>query len=126
MTLRDLPDLRALHDLGERLSGDVVTPDAEGWEAARQAWNLAVDQRPVAVAYPETADDIATIVRFAAEHGIRIAFNAGGHNAGPMDWAADTHPAEDRADACGQRGCRGAASAGRSRGPRLGARGSGR
>ena len=90
MTLRDLPDLRALHDLGERLSGDVVTPDAEGWEAARQAWNLAVDQRPVAVAYPETADDIATIVRFAAEHGIRIAFNAGGHNAGPLDWAADT------------------------------------
>ena len=90
MTLRDLPDLRALHHLGERLSGDVVTPDAEGWEAARQAWNLAVDQRPVAVAYPETADDVATIVRFAAEHGIRIAFNAGGHNAGPLDWAADT------------------------------------
>ena len=58
VALRDLPDLRALHDLGERLSGDVVTPDAEGWDAARQAWNLAVDQRPVAVVYPESADDV--------------------------------------------------------------------
>ena len=26
---------------------------------------------------------------FAAEHGLRIAFNAGGHNAGPIDWSRD-------------------------------------
>ena len=61
-----------------------------GWDAARQAWNLAVDQRPVAVVYPESADDVATTVRFAAERGLRIAFNAGGHNAGPIDWSRDT------------------------------------
>ena len=28
--------------------------------------------------------------RFAAEHGLRIAFNAGGHNAGPIDWTEPT------------------------------------
>jgi FAD/FMN-containing dehydrogenase len=90
MALRDLSDLHLLRDLGDRLAGDVVLPDAEGWEAARQPWNLAVDQRPVAVVYPESAEDVATTVRFAAERGIRVAFNAGGHNAGPLAWGSDT------------------------------------
>ena len=79
-----------LRDLGARLAGDVVLPDDEGWDAARHAWNLAVDQRPVAVAYPASAADVVEIVRFAAEHGTRIAFNAGGHNAGSIDWSSDT------------------------------------
>ncbi len=79
-----------LHDLDGRLEGDIVQPADGAWDVARQAWNLAVDQRPIAVVYPESADDVAHTVRFAAEHGIRIAFNAGGHNAGPIDWSRDT------------------------------------
>jgi hypothetical protein len=79
-----------LRDLVDRIAGDVVLPGEERWDAARQAWNLAVDQRPVAVVYPESADDAVAIVRFAAERGLRIAFNAGGHNAGPLDWSRDT------------------------------------
>ena len=71
-----------LADLGASLRGDVVLPGDGAWDTARQAWNLAVDQRPVAVVYPESADDVVAIVRIAAEHGLRIAFNAGGHNAG--------------------------------------------
>ncbi len=77
-------------DLGERLDGDVVSPDDVGWDTARQAWNLAVDQRPIAVVYPETAEDVVATVKFAMECGLRIAFNAGGHNAGPIDWSMDT------------------------------------
>ena len=79
-----------LRDLDERINGDVVAPGDEAWQAARQAWNLAADQRPVAVVYPESVDDVVATVRFAAEHGLRIAFNAGGHNAGPIDWSHDT------------------------------------
>jgi FAD/FMN-containing dehydrogenase len=79
-----------LQDLGRRIAGDVVLPGDETWAAARQAWNLAVDQRPVAVVFPESADDVASTVRLAAERGLRIAFNAGGHNAGPIDWGAET------------------------------------
>ena len=79
-----------LRELGDALAGDVVLPTDAGWDTARQAWNLAVDQRPVAVVYPETADDVAAIVRFAGDQGLRIAFNAGGHNAGPIDWSRDT------------------------------------
>jgi FAD/FMN-containing dehydrogenase len=80
-------DLRAL---GAALSGDVVLPDDEGWDPARQAWNLAVDQQPMAVVYPESADDVVATVDFAAGNALRIAFNAGGHNAGPIEWGEDT------------------------------------
>jgi FAD/FMN-containing dehydrogenase len=76
-------------ELSDRLDGDVTTPGDDPWETARQAWNLAVDQRPVAIVYPETADDVVATVLFAAERGIRVAFNAGGHNAGPIDWSKD-------------------------------------
>jgi FAD/FMN-containing dehydrogenase len=76
-------------ELGKALSGDVVLPDDESWEAARQSWNLAVDQRPVAVVLPESVEDVVATVRFARGHGLRIAFNAGGHNAGPIDWSSD-------------------------------------
>jgi FAD/FMN-containing dehydrogenase len=79
-----------LRKLGDRLDGDVVVSGDETWDTARQAWNLAVDQRPVAVVFPESADDVLATVLHAAEDGLRIAFNAGGHNAGPIDWSRDT------------------------------------
>ncbi len=79
-----------LDDLGDRLDGDVVKPGDEAWDGARQAWNLAVDQRPVAVVYPESQEDVVAAVTFAAKTGYRIAFNGGGHNAGPIDWSRDT------------------------------------
>ena len=78
-----------LRRLGDDLGGDVVLPGDDGWDTARQAWNLAVEQRPVAVVLPESADDVVATVVFAAENGLRIAFNAGGHNAGPIDWSRD-------------------------------------
>ena len=79
-----------LRELGDRLDGDVVMPGDETWDTARQAWNLAVDQRPVAVVYPESAEDVVATVLLAVERGLRIAFNAGGHNAGPIDWSKET------------------------------------
>ena len=85
-----MPDLGGLRELGDRLLGDVVLPGDDGWDVARQAWNLDVDQRPVAVVRPCSADDVAATVRHAADGGYRVAFNAGGHNAGPIAWDDDT------------------------------------
>ena len=34
-------------------------PGDQDWDEARQAWNLAVDQRPVAVVFATSADDVA-------------------------------------------------------------------
>jgi FAD/FMN-containing dehydrogenase len=80
-------------DLGAlcaRLAGAVVAPGDDGWDEARQAWNLAVDQRPAAVALPETADDVVAIVEFARAYGLRVAPQGTGHNAGPLGPLDDT------------------------------------
>jgi FAD/FMN-containing dehydrogenase len=79
-----------LLDLRPRLSGEVVLPGDPSWDIDRQAWNLAVDQRPIGIVWPGSADDVVATVRFAAEHGLRIAFNAGAHNTGTIPWADDT------------------------------------
>jgi UDP-N-acetylenolpyruvoylglucosamine reductase len=76
--------------LGARLAGDVVTPADAEWDEARRAWNLAVDQRPDAVALPESAEDVAEIVRHARDHGLRVAPQGTGHNADPIGDLAGT------------------------------------
>jgi len=81
-----------LRAFGRRISGDAILPGDETWDTARQARNLTVDQRPAAVVFPESAEDMVATVRFAAEHRLRVAFNAGGHNAGPIDWSTDALP----------------------------------
>jgi FAD/FMN-containing dehydrogenase len=57
------------------------------WDAARTAWNLAVDQRPGACAVPASADEAAAAVRAAADRGLRIVVQNTGHAAGriPID-----------------------------------------
>jgi hypothetical protein len=72
----DLSALRA------RVAGDIVLPGDGGWDAARLAWNLAVDQHPAMVALPETAADVAAVVAYAAEAGLRVAMQGTGHGAG--------------------------------------------
>jgi hypothetical protein len=68
--------------LGElSISGSVVRPGEADWDAARMSWNLAADQRPEAVVLVESADDIAKTVRFAAEHGLKVAAQGTGHGA---------------------------------------------
>jgi hypothetical protein len=76
---RNLPAaLRKLATLPVHLPGDA------GYDEARLAWNRAVDQRPAAVAVPQSAHDVSRLVRLATEHGLRIAPQSTGHNAGPL------------------------------------------
>jgi hypothetical protein len=63
---------------------DVRTPADPEWDAARQAWNLSVDQRPEAVAFPVSADEVVRVVDSARERGLRVAAQATGHGATPM------------------------------------------
>lgn len=80
----DRPSTGLVGDLRDRLAGKTVFPDDGGWDAARQAWNLSVDQRPVAVVFPDDADDVAAVVEVAHAHGLRVAAQGTGHSAGPM------------------------------------------
>lgn len=95
----DLAEVRSQHDdaartlrdelalLDERIAGRVHVPGAPGWDEARTAWNLAVDQRPAAVVIPEAIEDIVETVRAAKALGLAVAPQGTGHNAGPL--AAD-------------------------------------
>ena len=64
--------------------GNVHLPGDPGYDAARLPWNVAVDQRPAAVAFPRTAAEVGAVVRVAAEAGLRIAPQSTGHNAAPL------------------------------------------
>lgn len=74
----------ALALLDDRIAGRVHIPGDPGWDEARSAWNLAVDQRPVAVVVAGGVDDIAETVRAAKGLGLGVAPQATGHNAGPL------------------------------------------
>jgi FAD/FMN-containing dehydrogenase len=66
------------------LAGLIVRPGDDGWDEARQAWNLAADQQPAAVARPGTADDVIAIVAWARAAGLRVAAQGTGHAAASL------------------------------------------
>jgi FAD binding domain len=68
--------------LNGSFGGTVVSPGEQNWDQARAAWNLAADQRPAAVAFAESADDVVAAVNFARANGIGIAAQGTGHGAG--------------------------------------------
>ena len=70
--------------LGLSIRGRVATSSDPDWDEARQAWNLAADQQPEAVALVESADDVSKTVRFARENGLRVAGQGTGHGAVPL------------------------------------------
>jgi len=64
------------------IAGRIATPADSDWDQARQAWNLAADQNPEAVAFVESAGDVSAVIRFAAENDLRVTAQGSGH-AGP-------------------------------------------
>jgi hypothetical protein len=78
-----------LEALKSRLNGRLISPDDPHWDEARLAWNLSVDQRPAAVALPESADDVVAVVQTAREHGLRVAPQGTGHGASATGSLAD-------------------------------------
>ena len=89
MTASVTPSVKVRHQ-DHRLAGKVVLPGDDRFDQARLAWNLAVDQRPAAVAFPRSAADVAAAVGWAAERGLRVAAQGTGHNAGPLGPLGDT------------------------------------
>ena len=67
----------------------ILTPSDTCWDDARKAWNLAVDQRPAAIARPGSPADVVAAVEHARRHGLRVAAQ-GSHNAAPLGDLGDT------------------------------------
>ena len=68
--------------LGElKISGHVAEPGDGDWDQARAAWNLASDRQPAAVAFVQSAQDVARTIDFAARHGLKVTARGTGHGA---------------------------------------------
>ncbi len=86
----DNASVAGLHALRGSLTGQLVLPGDPEWDEARRAWNLAVDQRPFAVALVESVEDVVKVVEFARAHGLRIAPQGTGHGASALAVLDDT------------------------------------
>ena len=76
--------------LSEALTGTVVLPGDPGWDEARSAFNLLLDQHPAAVAFPADAEDVIAAVAYARDAGLRVAPQATAHNQGPLGGLENT------------------------------------
>lgn len=64
--------------------GAVHLPGDPAYEDVRWPWNLQVDARPAAVAYPAFPSEVADVVRAATGLGLRVAPQGTGHGAPPL------------------------------------------
>jgi FAD/FMN-containing dehydrogenase len=67
--------------LGRSFAGDIVAPDAPGYDDARRVWNAMFDRRPALVVRPTRVADVQAAVRFGRERDLEIAIRGGGHSA---------------------------------------------
>ena len=68
-------------DLEAAVRGAVHVPGDSTWDDARTAWNLAIDQHPLAVVEVVDADDVAAAVRCARRLGLPVVAQSTGHAA---------------------------------------------
>lgn len=69
-----------LSGLASQLAGELVVPDAPGYDNARRVWNGAVDKLPVAIAYCLGPDDVCRALEAARAAGLKVSVRGGGHN----------------------------------------------
>ena len=66
--------------LAATLTGTLLAPSDEGYNAARRVHNGLIDRRPALIARCADTDDIAAAVRHARDAGLEISVRGGGHN----------------------------------------------
>jgi hypothetical protein len=71
-------------ELRARFPDAVVLPGDDRWDAARMAFNVLVDQEPVAVARPASAAEAAQVVAAAADLGLQVNAQGSSHNPAPL------------------------------------------
>ena len=72
-------DENRLGALEKSLSGELLRPDAAGYDEARQIYNGLFDKRPALIARPRDAVDVAALIVFAREGDLEISIRGGGH-----------------------------------------------
>lgn len=85
MVSEPVPEAASGADVLRGLCGGAVhLPGDVAFDEVRLPWNLQVDVRPAAVAYPAFPSEVADVVRAAASVGLRVAPQGTGHGAPPL------------------------------------------
>lgn len=72
------------------MSTDLLTSVDPRWDASRGAFNVLLDQQPAGIALPQSAAEVAEIVRAAAADGKRVSAQRTGHSAAPLGSLEET------------------------------------
>ena len=75
------PDTTWIAKLRTDVTGRVVTPDDQDYDAVRQVFLGDIDERPAAVVRVANALDVSRAVAAARETGLDLAVRSGGHSA---------------------------------------------
>jgi FAD/FMN-containing dehydrogenase len=74
-------DAATLDSLRAGFRGPLLLPTDPEYDDARQIWNAMIDRRPAVIARCTGTADVVAAVRFARQHGLRVAVRGGGHSA---------------------------------------------
>jgi FAD/FMN-containing dehydrogenase len=70
----------AIPQLRDAFTGRVIGPGDETYDMARAVFYGGFDRRPAVIIRPTNADEVARVVRLAAETGLELAVRSGGHS----------------------------------------------
>jgi FAD/FMN-containing dehydrogenase len=70
----------ALRDFRASLHGEVILPDDDGYDSARQVWNGMIDKYPAMIIRCATRADVTRAVGFARSQHLPVAVRGGGHS----------------------------------------------
>jgi FAD/FMN-containing dehydrogenase len=62
------------------LTGELVGPDDERYDGARDVWNGLINRYPALIARVADSADVATAVEFARENDLPLSVRSGAHN----------------------------------------------
>ncbi len=64
--------------------GELISPDNDNYDEARALYNAMIDKRPALIVRCTDVADVQAGLKFATEHGLRLAIRGGGHNGGGL------------------------------------------
>ena len=73
-------DTETIRNLASQIAGQVITPEATGYDAARSIFNLAFDRHPAVIVRCAGPSDVARALEFAQTRRLPLAVRAGGHS----------------------------------------------
>lgn len=71
---------QTIEALRAQVTGQVITQADPGYDEARRVYNFMIDRHPAAVVKCASPDDVAAVVRHAAETGTELAVRGGEHS----------------------------------------------